>query len=200
MRLICPNCGAQYAIDARVLPESGRDVQCSACRHTWFQKPGEAPTRAAPPATEPKAGTAGAPPTEPAAETVRRPVDPEVLAILREEAAREQAARRAERTKQAPLAAPPAAETPTPPPVDAPPATPLPDVAAAEAEPPRSGFARGFGLALAGFALLFAAYVYAGPLGKAVPALAGPLASYAGAVDTGRVWLDTQWRGLTGGG
>ncbi|TNE68532.1 MAG: hypothetical protein EP336_04820 [Rhodobacteraceae bacterium] len=39
MRLICPNCGAQYEVDARVIPDAGRDVQCSNCGHTWFQRP-----------------------------------------------------------------------------------------------------------------------------------------------------------------
>ncbi|WP_434290197.1 zinc-ribbon domain-containing protein [Celeribacter sp. SCSIO 80788] len=39
MRLICPNCGAQYEVDARVIPDTGRDVQCSNCGHTWFQRP-----------------------------------------------------------------------------------------------------------------------------------------------------------------
>jgi predicted Zn finger-like uncharacterized protein len=38
MRLICPNCGAQYEVDAGVIPETGRDVQCSNCGHTWFQR------------------------------------------------------------------------------------------------------------------------------------------------------------------
>ncbi len=39
MRLICPNCGAQYEVDSRVIPDTGRDVQCSNCGHTWFQQP-----------------------------------------------------------------------------------------------------------------------------------------------------------------
>nr|WP_321511835.1 zinc-ribbon domain-containing protein [uncultured Celeribacter sp.] len=39
MRLICPKCGAQYEVDARVIPDSGRDVQCSNCGETWFQEP-----------------------------------------------------------------------------------------------------------------------------------------------------------------
>ena len=39
MRLVCPNCGAQYEVDDRVIPENGRDVQCSNCGHTWFQRP-----------------------------------------------------------------------------------------------------------------------------------------------------------------
>ncbi len=38
MRLICPNCGAQYEVDGSVIPTGGRDVQCSNCGHTWFQR------------------------------------------------------------------------------------------------------------------------------------------------------------------
>ena len=37
MRLTCPNCGAQYEVPDEVIPESGRDVQCSNCGDTWFQ-------------------------------------------------------------------------------------------------------------------------------------------------------------------
>lgn len=37
MRLICPNCGAQYEVPDEVIPTSGRDVQCSNCGDTWFQ-------------------------------------------------------------------------------------------------------------------------------------------------------------------
>jgi predicted Zn finger-like uncharacterized protein len=44
MRLICPNCGAQYEVPESVIPEAGRDVQCSGCGHTWFQHhPNHAP-------------------------------------------------------------------------------------------------------------------------------------------------------------
>ena len=39
MRLVCPNCGAQYEVSAEVIPETGRDVQCSNCGKTWFQRP-----------------------------------------------------------------------------------------------------------------------------------------------------------------
>lgn len=42
MRIICPNCDAQYEVDAQVIPESGRDLQCSSCGHTWFQYPASA--------------------------------------------------------------------------------------------------------------------------------------------------------------
>ncbi|WP_417807249.1 zinc-ribbon domain-containing protein [Thioclava sp.] len=37
MRLVCPNCGAQYEVDDAVIPPNGRDVQCSNCAHGWFQ-------------------------------------------------------------------------------------------------------------------------------------------------------------------
>lgn len=39
MRLVCPNCDAQYEVDAEAIPEGGRDVQCSNCGNTWFQAP-----------------------------------------------------------------------------------------------------------------------------------------------------------------
>ena len=37
MRLICPNCDAEYQVDDAAIPETGRDVQCSNCGHAWFQ-------------------------------------------------------------------------------------------------------------------------------------------------------------------
>ncbi|WP_295313765.1 zinc-ribbon domain-containing protein [Roseobacter sp.] len=37
MRLICPNCDAQYEVPDEVIPSEGRDVQCSNCGQTWFQ-------------------------------------------------------------------------------------------------------------------------------------------------------------------
>lgn len=39
MRITCPNCQAQYDVDDSMIPEAGRDVQCSSCAHTWFVKP-----------------------------------------------------------------------------------------------------------------------------------------------------------------
>lgn len=39
MRLVCPNCSAQYEIDVSMIPDEGRDVQCSNCGHTWFELP-----------------------------------------------------------------------------------------------------------------------------------------------------------------
>ncbi len=40
MRLVCPNCSAQYEVDGSMIPDDGRDVQCSNCGHTWFELPG----------------------------------------------------------------------------------------------------------------------------------------------------------------
>ena len=37
MRLVCPSCGAEYEVDDSVIPEAGRDVQCSNCGQAWFQ-------------------------------------------------------------------------------------------------------------------------------------------------------------------
>ncbi|PIB23239.1 hypothetical protein BFP76_09500 [Amylibacter kogurei] len=39
MRLICPNCTAQYEVAEGAIPENGRDVQCANCSHIWFQEP-----------------------------------------------------------------------------------------------------------------------------------------------------------------
>ena len=42
MRITCPNCGAQYEVDDALIPEAGRDVQCSNCGKGWFQTRPEA--------------------------------------------------------------------------------------------------------------------------------------------------------------
>ncbi|GAB1479412.1 hypothetical protein MASR2M74_19750 [Paracoccaceae bacterium] len=116
MRLVCPNCDAEYEVDATVIPDTGRDVQCSNCGHAWFQLPAavEAEIAAeealftAPPTAAPLAGVAppdaGDPPAEPeepaaadvAPPTPARSIDESVLAVLREEAERELVARRTE--------------------------------------------------------------------------------------------------------
>ena len=73
MRLICPSCNAQYEVDDSVIPETGRDVQCSSCGHTWYQMPaahGRGASSEQPPVEEeaetapaPKGHTSGEPPT-----------------------------------------------------------------------------------------------------------------------------------------
>ncbi len=106
MRLVCPNCDAEYEVDSSVIPLAGRDVQCSNCGHTWFQNAPEVEAAAAeeaalfdpaPPIASPVASPVAAP-AQPEAppSPVRRSIDESVLAVLREEAEREVKARKAE--------------------------------------------------------------------------------------------------------
>ena len=116
MRLICPNCDAQYEVPDEVIPSEGRDVQCSNCGQTWFQHHPDHPAEeadapAAPDAPVPGEERAEAPsapppmPEETGEETVfdevsapqRRGVSPDVADILREEAEQEARARAEER-------------------------------------------------------------------------------------------------------
>ena len=38
MIITCPNCKKKFQIDATLLPEEGRDLQCGSCKHVWFYK------------------------------------------------------------------------------------------------------------------------------------------------------------------
>lgn len=124
MRLICPNCGAQYEVADDVIPDGGRDVQCSNCGHTWFEEPGASeaaelgkavetqsalePELPPEPESEPEVEADVAPVAEPEIEPEVEPepvsepkpkpreMAPDVADILREEAEFEQAARQAE--------------------------------------------------------------------------------------------------------
>ncbi|MGR3622744.1 zinc-ribbon domain-containing protein [Pseudophaeobacter sp.] len=69
MRLTCPNCGAQYEVPDDVIPEEGRDVQCSNCGDTWFQQPAGSLGAAATPAGAPPVPEARAQSPEAGAET-----------------------------------------------------------------------------------------------------------------------------------
>ncbi|MFP7569853.1 zinc-ribbon domain-containing protein [Marivita sp. S2033] len=113
MRLTCPSCGARYEVPADVIPEDGRDVQCSNCGNTWFQARDteDSPETLAAEASAPKDAVwhpevesdiddgpsvnQGAAPAEKPAPTPpkRRELDPSVADILREEAALESRAR-----------------------------------------------------------------------------------------------------------
>jgi predicted Zn finger-like uncharacterized protein len=111
MRLVCPNCDAEYEVDAALIPDSGRDVQCSNCGHAWFQS---SPTLEAELAAEEalfaSASSEGAAQktipqedddedlsTPPAAAAVpARGIDASVMSVLRDEAERETRARAAE--------------------------------------------------------------------------------------------------------
>ncbi|MEM8653642.1 MAG: zinc-ribbon domain-containing protein [Pseudomonadota bacterium] len=107
MRLICPNCDAQYEVVDDVIPAEGRDVQCSNCGQTWFQhhpdhmpepEKDEDPVTADPmpeedspaPAEDRTENRAEAP------EPQRRGLDPDVADILRQEAELENQARATE--------------------------------------------------------------------------------------------------------
>lgn len=92
MRLICPNCGAQYEIDTALVPPEGRDVECSACAQVWFQ-----PHPAAEGSTQVAAASASPSFDPDARPELSRELNDSVLAVLREEAARELRARQDER-------------------------------------------------------------------------------------------------------
>ncbi|MEO0864988.1 MAG: zinc-ribbon domain-containing protein [Pseudomonadota bacterium] len=102
MRLICPNCDAQYEVVDDVIPPEGRDVQCSNCGQTWFQHHPDHAPEAADPDEGPGdiAATEDAPgPEEERVDTdapKRRELDPAVKDILREEADLENQARASE--------------------------------------------------------------------------------------------------------
>ena len=107
MKIECPSCQTVYDIPEAAVPDPGRDVQCAACGRAWFlmrhsgaaglpeTPPAQrAPAPAAPrqPPSHPDADAAlpaaPAPAPLPDAEQAppRRPIDPSVMAILREEA------------------------------------------------------------------------------------------------------------------
>ncbi|MGJ8604430.1 MAG: zinc-ribbon domain-containing protein [Marivita sp.] len=116
MRLSCPSCGAQYEVPDDVIPEDGRDVQCSNCGVTWFQArdPDLSPDALAAEAAAPKDAVwhpevesdvdtrpsvnqdADPGNTPPPAPPKRRGLDPSVADILREEAELEKRARGSE--------------------------------------------------------------------------------------------------------
>ena len=120
MRLICPNCDAEYQVDDAAIPEAGRDVQCSNCGHAWFQlhanaelsreaeedvfgsapDTAEIPTPAPPPVTavtqEAAPAIISAPEVAAPAAISRQTLAESVLSVLREEADRETAVRRDE--------------------------------------------------------------------------------------------------------
>ena len=303
MLLVCPNCGAQYEVEAEVIPLEGRDVQCSTCGETWWATreaapepeaeaqdqpdPGTDPQHheaaaeeeqeQAPPAeswfsrararseeaeapeagdldaTEPEPADLDAPQPAPVAESdngdfwvrddgaepedifpgedadlhpeaspeadapepaalsvPRRPLDPQVADVLRQEAQRETDARRAEGANAGDRAMAPAAPAAARSEEDEPAAaTDLPDIdeinstlegdedfdeeallaELIEEERRRMGRMRGFGLMMLLTGLVALSYVFAPAISDAVPALRPMMDSYVAAVNEIRVWL-----------
>ena len=80
MRLLCPKCDAEYEVADGVIPNAGRDVQCSSCDTIWFVEIKPAPLKSS-------------------------GIDPEVISILQQEAQRELAARNVETSNNSGLSA-----------------------------------------------------------------------------------------------
>ncbi len=113
VRLTCPNCKAQYEVPLDVIPDTGRDVQCSNCSFTWFQvhpdsisdEPDDAPvgldSDTSKP-TEPGFDTADDEEAEAIEKDFDQPrprLDPAIADILRGEAALEISKRNTERAE-----------------------------------------------------------------------------------------------------
>ncbi len=216
MRLTCPNCAARYEIAEDALPDTGRDVQCSDCGHTWFaRRPGSfAPL---PPTTRPRPAPKMDPKPYPADD--RAPQTPklsaESKAVLQAEVSREMAARQAhadaelERQEDLGLDDLPPADRPKG--RDA-----LPDVAiddtmdaGLDAMEPRDAalddaatpaararsrwrFHAGFWTAVLVVAGLACLYILADQIPPVMPAAEQPLAGYVAWVDGLRSWLSDQ--------
>ena len=99
MRLVCPNCKANYEVPLHAVPIGGREVKCASCGHSWFQ-------------TRTKKSNDGEL-IEPENEVIKqdteevmsatsnqKKIDPSVIKILKEEAKREIQARDQERNKK----------------------------------------------------------------------------------------------------
>ena len=105
-RLICPGCGAEYRLEAGLIPAGGRQVECSSCARVWFQ-PGDGDPL--PPLLVTDASRAPAETDAPRAPTetdaliddadtpqLNRPLPRDVLSILVSEARREREARQSD--------------------------------------------------------------------------------------------------------
>ncbi|WP_210529418.1 zinc-ribbon domain-containing protein [Rubellimicrobium arenae] len=146
MRITCPNCGAEYEVPADAIPAVGRDVLCSACGHTWFQRPDTAAADPDPLDLVPQvedddeeaddlAELEATPLPQPGG-LPHSSVSSDVAQILRAEAAAEAKARAEEAARQAIPVPDPTAALQAPPPV--PPSLPVSQAASpADPGPPR---------------------------------------------------------------
>jgi len=82
MRLVCPSCEAKYEVPEDAIPDTGRDVQCANCGHSWFQMrprpPGTAasvaePQQIAAETASPEIAATPVPATESVPETMAHP-------------------------------------------------------------------------------------------------------------------------------
>ena len=99
MRLVCPNCKANYEIPRHAVPISGREVRCDSCGHSWFQTRTKISNDDQ--LIEPENEITKEETKEVANEASnKKKIDPSVIKILREEAKREIEARDKERNKK----------------------------------------------------------------------------------------------------
>ena len=99
MRLVCPNCKANYEIPRQAVPIGGREVKCDSCGHSWFQTRTKKSTDEQ--LIEPENEITKEETEEVAsAASNQKKIDPSVIKILREEAKREIEARDQERNKK----------------------------------------------------------------------------------------------------
>ena len=99
MRLVCPNCKANYEIPRHVVPISGREVKCDSCGHSWFQTRTKKNNNEKLIEPESKSTEEDIVEVESAASNQKK-IDPSVIKILKEEAKREIEARDRERARQ----------------------------------------------------------------------------------------------------
>ena len=99
MRLVCPNCKANYEIPRQAVPIGGREVKCDTCGHSWFQTRTKKSTDEQ--LIEPENEITKEETEEVAsAASNQKKIDPSVIKILKEEAKREIEARDQERNKK----------------------------------------------------------------------------------------------------
>ena len=99
MRLVCPNCKANYEIPPNAVPIGGREVKCDSCGHSWFQTRHKKTKEKK--LTKPDIKIANEDIIEvESSESNKKKIDPSVIKILKEEAKREIEARDRERTQK----------------------------------------------------------------------------------------------------
>jgi predicted Zn finger-like uncharacterized protein len=99
MRLVCPNCKANYEIPRDAVPISGREVKCDSCGHSWFQTRTKKTNNEKLIEPEIKSTEENFIEVESAVSNQKK-IDPSVIKILKEEAKREIEARDRERARQ----------------------------------------------------------------------------------------------------